>query len=75
MTKQILIYIKFFLNLKFWEKIDKNISIKNPNLSINKFNEKTINIVSNEITNLVKSQNLIDIRTPSFFEYQASIRP
>ena len=48
------------------KKIDKNISIKNPNLSINKFNEKTINIVSNEITNLVKSQNLIDIRTPSF---------
>ena len=58
---------KIFLKFKiFGKKIDKNISIKNPNLSINKFNEKTINIVSNDITNLVKSQNLIDIRTPSF---------
>ncbi len=58
---------KIFLKLQILgKKIDKNISIKNPNLSLNKFNEKTINIVSNEIINLVKSQNLIDIRTPSF---------
>ena len=28
--------------------------------------KKLIMIISNEIINLVKSQNLIDIRTPSF---------
>ncbi len=47
-------------------KIDKNILLKKLDLSNQEFYENIISQTSNEIVNIIKSQNLIDIRTPSF---------
>ena len=52
------------------KNINKNLKIKKLNLSQIKFYEKIISETKEEITNLVKSQNLIDIRTPSFMNIQ-----
>ncbi len=58
---------KIYLKTKILGKnIDKNILIKKQNLDKKQYYEEIINEISNEITNIVKSQNLIDIRTPSF---------
>ena len=46
--------------------ISKNFLIKKEKLDQNKFREKIILAIKDEIINLVKTQNLIDIRTPSF---------
>ena len=46
--------------------IDKNIIFEKGNLSNDKYYEKIIKDISLELSNIVKSQNLIDIRTPSF---------
>ena len=46
--------------------ISKNFLIKKEKLDQNKFREKIILTIKDEIINLVKIQNLIDIRTPSF---------
>ena len=46
--------------------LSKNIIISKENLKQNKFYEKIIIEVQDEIINLTKSQNLIDVRTPSF---------
>ena len=46
--------------------LSKNIIISKENLNQNKFYEKIIIEVQDEIINLTKSQNLIDVRTPSF---------
>ena len=46
--------------------INKSLQIKNSDLSGEQFYRKIIDETKNEIINLVKSQNLIDIRTPSF---------
>ena len=40
--------------------------IKEENLNQKTFNNKIITKLKKELTNLVKSENLIDIRTPSF---------
>ena len=49
------------------KKIDKTIKVKKKDdENTEKFNEKIIKIISNELINIIKSQNLIDIRTPSF---------
>ena len=48
------------------KEINKNIKIKKLDSNDIDFNKKIIEEVSEEITNIVKSQNLIDIRTPSF---------
>ena len=48
------------------KKINKQIVVKKLNLSDEKFYKKIIIEVRNEIINLAKSQNLIDVRTPSF---------
>ena len=48
------------------KKIDKNLKIDKKNLKQDQFYEKIIFQTKEEIVNLVKSQNLIDIRTPSF---------
>ena len=48
------------------KNINKNLQIKNSDLSEEQFYRKIIDETKNEITNLIKSQNLIDIRTPSF---------
>ena len=57
---------KIFLKLRILgKKINKNIIVKKDQ-SEKEFYEKIIKDVKDEITNIIKSQNLIDIRTPSF---------
>ncbi len=48
------------------KKIDKTIRIKKNIISTEKFNDKIIKFASDELVNIIKSQNLIDIKTPSF---------
>jgi hypothetical protein len=48
------------------KKIVKNINLKRSNLNKQEFYQKIIIESKKELTNLVKSQNLIDIRVPSF---------
>ena len=48
------------------KRINKIIVLKRSGLSQKQFNEKIILDIKKEIINLVKLQNLIDIRTPSF---------
>jgi len=55
------------------KKINKNISIKNENLNEKKYYEKIIKNTSEEITNIIKSQNLVDVRTPSFLNTKFEI--
>ena len=57
------VYFKIKISNK---NINKKIVIKKFNLSRDKFYEKVISEVKKEIINIIKSQNLIDIRTPSF---------
>ena len=57
------IYIKSIIQGK---KISKNLDLKKQKLSADKFNEKTIIEIKKELINIVKSKNLIDIRTPFF---------
>jgi hypothetical protein len=57
------VYFKIKISNK---NIIKKIVIKKFNLSRDKFYEKVISEVKKEIINIIKSQNLIDIRTPSF---------
>ena len=40
--------------------------LKKNNKNTDKFNEEIIKVISEELINIIKSQNLIDIRTPSF---------
>ena len=48
-------------------KINKNILVKNKkNFTKNEFNNHIILSVNNVIADLIKSQNLIDVKTPSF---------
>ncbi len=56
------------------KSITKNILVKKLNLDREKFYEKIIIQVRKEIINLVKLQNLIDIRTPSFLNAELDIR-
>ncbi len=58
---------KVYIKTKILNKnIDKNIIIEKLSLNEEKFYEKIINEISEEIIFIVKSQNLIDVRTPSF---------
>ena len=53
------------------KKINKNLSInKNINLNDKKFYRKIILEIDNVIRDLIKSQNLIDVRTPSFLNVE-----
>ena len=56
------IYLKARIQNK---KISKSLNFKN-NVDYLQSNEKVINQIKKEIINLVKSQNLIDVQTPSF---------
>ena len=57
---------KIYLRTKILnKKIDKTIKIKK-GINIGKFNDEIIKVISNELINIIKSQNLIDVRTPSF---------
>ncbi len=58
---------KIYLKTRISNKsIDKNLIIKKDNLSKIDLNEIVIKQVSQEIIDIIKAQNLIDIRTPSF---------
>ena len=57
------VYIKTIIQGK---GISKSLDFKKKNLNTNEFYEKIITELKKELTNLVKSKNLIDIRTPSF---------
>ncbi len=58
---------KIFLKSEISGKIiNKNLSLKNEQNKKESLNEQIIINIKKEIINLVKSQNLIDIKTPSF---------
>ncbi len=56
----------FLKTIIMGKRINKIIVLKRSGLSQKQFNEKIILDIKKEIINLVKLQNLIDIRTPSF---------
>jgi len=55
------------------KKISKNLILKEETLPSLKVNEKIILEVKKELTNLIKSKNLIDIRAPSFINVQLDL--
>ena len=63
-----------FLKAKIQNKIiSKSLRLKKDNLDKTKYNQKKISLVKNEIEDLVKSQNLIDISTPSFLNVKLNL--
>ena len=64
------IYINTIIQDK---KISKSLDIKKQNLSSFEFYERIITETKKELINLVKSNNLIDIRTPSFLSTRLKI--
>ncbi len=64
------IYIKTKIQDK---KISKKLNLKKSNLQINDFYKKVIIDTKKEIINLVKSENLIDIRTPLFLNARLNL--
>jgi hypothetical protein len=63
-------YIKTIIQGK---NISKNLNFKKKNLSLNNYYEEVIKELKKELINLVKSKNLIDIRTPSFINVKLDI--
>ena len=58
---------KIYLRTKILnKKIDKTIKLKKKDNNKERLREEIIKITSNELVNVIKSQNLIDVRTPSF---------
>ena len=58
---------KIFLKTRVEGKnVDRNIVVKRGNLNDDEFYKRIIFKTRKEITNIIKSQNLIDVRTPSF---------
>ncbi len=58
---------RIYLKMKILDKyVEKNINVNRGDLDKNDFYKSIIAKVNKEITNLVKSENLIDVRTPSF---------
>ncbi|OUW10878.1 MAG: hypothetical protein CBD26_04125 [Candidatus Pelagibacter sp. TMED166] len=65
---------KVFLNSKIeGKKLNKNLLINNTNLRENQFNDKIILEIKNVLKDLIKSQNLIDVRTPSFLNVEIKL--
>ena len=64
-----------FLNTRIeGKKINKNLSIKNnENLNKKEFYKEIIFEINNIIRDLIKSQNLIDVRTPSFLNVEIKL--
>ena len=64
-----------FLNTRIeGKKINKNLSIKNKdNLTKKDFYREIIFEINNIIRDLIKSQNLIDVRTPSFLNVEIKL--
>ena len=55
------------------KKLNKNLLINNTNLRENQFNDKIILEIKNVLKDLIKSQNLIDVRTPSFLNVEIKL--
>ena len=65
---------KIYLKTRIQNKIiSKNLNLKINNLKKDEFNRKIIFEIKEVLTNLVKSQNLIDIRTPSFLNVKLNL--
>ena len=64
------IYIKTRIQNKI---ISKSLTLKREKLEKTDFNDKIIYEIKDELVNLVKSQNLIDIRTPSFLNVKLKL--
>ena len=64
------VYIKTKLQEK---KISKSLNFKRENLELEKFYKKIIIETKKELINMVKSTNLIDIRTPSFLNVKFNL--
>ena len=65
---------KIYFKTKIQDKIiSKNLIFKKNNLEKEILNEKIIFEIKDEVTNLVKSRNLIDIRTPSFLNVKLNL--
>ena len=65
---------KIYLKTRIQNKIvSKNLNFKKNDLEKNNFYEKIIFEIKEELINLVKSQNLIDIRTPSFLNVKLNL--
>ena len=65
---------RIFLKMKILGKnINKNLLIKKENLNKDEFNSKIIETVKKEIKKIVKTENLIDVRTPSFLNTKIRI--
>ena len=65
---------KIFLRTRVLnKKIDKTINLKKNFKNSDKLNEEIIKVISEELVNIIKSQNLIDIRTPSFLNARLEI--
>lgn len=64
------IYIKSKIQNKI---ISKSIKLKKQNLNDNIFKEKIITETKKELADLIKSKNLIDIRTPSFLNVKLNL--
>ena len=65
---------KVYIKAKIQGKnISKNFSFKRKDLKDDVFNEKIIKDLKLELTNLIKSENLIDIRTPSFLNVKLDL--
>lgn len=63
------IYLKAKIQGKF---LSKNLNIKK-DINEKKSKNRVISLLKEEITNLVKSENLIDIRTPSFINVKLNL--
>ncbi len=63
----------FIINNFSKKKINKTLSIKKDSLSSTEFNDKIIFEIKKAINDLIKSQNLIDVRTPSFLNVELKI--
>ena len=64
------IYLKAAIHNKF---ISKSLTVKKNDLEKIELNEKVIFEIKKEIINLIKSQNLIDISTPSFLNVKLDL--
>ena len=65
---------KIYVKAKIQDKnISKSINLKNKNLEAVDLNKKIITETKKELINLVKSENLIDIRTPAFLNVKLDL--
>jgi len=65
---------KVFLSTKIEEKqLNKNLLVDKSNLNEEQFNEKIIVETKKVLKDLIKSQNLIDVRTPSFLNVKIKL--